>query len=109
MHGMSECIDNCTRCAQVCVETVDYCLGNGGDHAAQEHIRLLLDCANICQTSAGFLTRHSDHHTSTCKVCAEVCRACADSCAQFANDAQMKKCADACRTCAESCAKMAAA
>lgn len=108
-QAMQDCIDACTTCAQVCLETVDYCLGKGGDHAAQAHIRDLLDCVDICQTSAGFLTRQSEHHASTCRVCAEVCRACAESCSQFTNDAQMKKCADACRRCAESCEQMAAA
>ena len=30
-----------------------HCLGLGGAHADHMHIRLLLDCADICQTSDG--------------------------------------------------------
>ena len=105
---MRECADSCNECRAVCLETVAYCLDKGGKHAAAAHVRLLLDCADICATSAGFLTRGSELHGRTCAVCAEVCEACARSCDAMGDDPRMKKCAEVCRRCVQSCRSMAA-
>jgi hypothetical protein len=79
----------------------------GGDHAETSHIRLLLDCAEICQTSANFMLRMSNFHNQTCGVCAEVCEHCARDCERFEDDEMMQQCAEACRSCARSCREMA--
>ena len=107
--NMQDCINECLSCHSVCLETVAYCLEQGGKHAAADHVRLLLDCAEICQTSANFMLRGSGLHTRTCAACAEVCEQCAASCERMAGDAQMTVCAEACRRCAESCRRMAGA
>lgn len=104
---MQRCIEECTSCHDVCLQTVSYCLDQGGKHAQAQHVRLLLDCSQICGTSADFMLRGSSLHTKTCVVCAEVCAQCAQSCEQFGNDAQMQACAEACRRCADSCRRMA--
>jgi hypothetical protein len=104
---LEECIQNCSTCHNVCLQTLTYCLGMGGKHAEASHIRLMLDCEEICQTSANFMLRGSDFHSRTCGVCAEVCERCAQDCDRFGDDAQMKLCADTCRRCAESCRRMA--
>ncbi|TAK07621.1 MAG: four-helix bundle copper-binding protein [Candidatus Manganitrophaceae bacterium] len=104
---MEQCIQNCLDCYRVCLQAVTYCLQMGGKHAAADHIRLLFDCAEICQTSASFMLRYSDLHGQTCAVCAEVCERCAESCEQFGEDALMKACSQACRRSAASCQKMA--
>ncbi|EKF05825.1 hypothetical protein FDUTEX481_00684 [Tolypothrix sp. PCC 7601] len=105
-------------CHSICLNTVTYCLQKGGNHAEQAHIRLLLDCAEICETSANFMLRTSQLHAHTCGVCAEVCQRCAENCVdaqrladrhRMGNDAQMKACADMCRRCAESCRQMSMA
>lgn len=106
--NMKECVDNCTECHHVCLETVAYCLGKGGRHAEAAHIRTLLDCVEMCQTSADFMLRNSTLHGRTCGLCAEACERCAQSCDSFGNDAQMKKCAEICRRCAKTCREMAA-
>jgi hypothetical protein len=102
---MRDCIQECQSCQAVCLETVTHCLHAGGKHAEENHIRLLLDCAEICRTSADFMLRGSDLHPLTCGVCAEVCERCAADCDQFAEDF-VKRCAEACRRCAESCRRM---
>ena len=104
---MQRCIDDCLDCHSVCLETVNHCLQMGGKHADPRHIGLLLDCAEICQTSANFMLRDSALHGRTCGVCAEVCMRCAESCEQFRDDQQMMACAEVCRRCAESCREMA--
>ena len=103
---MQECIDRCQSCQAICLESVSHCLALGGDHAAPDHIRILMTCADICDTSARFMLLGSPHHDRTCDVCAEVCEACATDCDRFDDDL-MKQCADVCRRCAASCREMA--
>ncbi len=105
---MKECIDNCLDCYRLCAETANHCLSMGGKHAEPEHIQLLQDCAEICQTSADFMARGSHRHNQTCALCAKICQECAEACDQMAGgDSLMKECADACRKCAQSCETMA--
>src|SRR5215216_3596282 len=100
-QAMEQCIANCTACHNICVATTRHCLDMGGRHAEPSHNTLLLDCAQICATSADFMLRHSDLHTRTCAVCAEVCERCAEDCERMAQgDQQMLACANACRQCA---------
>ena len=106
---MQECIANCEDCAGVCLETVQYCLERGGNHADPSHIRLLQVCAEICRTGAFFMHVRTPFHVQTCGVCADVCEICAEDCERFGDDDQMRRCAAACRRCAESCRSMVAA
>lgn len=106
---MRECIANCSDCHNICLETAVHCLAMGGEHAAPYHQTVLLDCAQICATSADFMLRGSDLHARTCGVCAEACERCAAECERLADgDATMRRCAETCRRCAESCRRMAA-
>lgn len=104
---MEQCIQECHDCHSACLTAVRHCLELGGEHAAADHIVTLLDCSEICETSANFMERDSRHHARTCAVCAEVCRACEQECRRMGDDPMMKRCADACRRCAESCQRMA--
>jgi hypothetical protein len=109
MTTMQSCIEECLNCHRVCVETTAHCLKKGGKHAAPEHIRTMLDCVQICATSADFMLRGSDLHIHTCAACAAVCEVCAKSCEQMADDDVMKRCVETCRRCAESCREMSGA
>lgn len=106
-HQHAECIENCRTCHEVCLQTIQHCLEKGGKHADPDHIRLLQDCLQICQTSMDFMLRSSNHHGETCRVCSVICKACADDCAKMEDDKAMTKCAEACQTCADSCHQMA--
>ena len=103
---MQQCIENCMNCHRVCYQTaLNHCLETGGKHTEPAHFRLMMNCAEICQTSANFMLSGSDLHKFTCGVCAEVCSRCADDCERIGD---MDDCVKACRTCAESCRRMAA-
>lgn len=105
---MRSYIDTCLECYRACVSTAQHCLDLGGKHAERSHITLLLDCGEICQTSAAFMLRASDHHGAVCGVCADVCRHCATSCESLgASDPVMQQCAEICRHCERSCRAMA--
>lgn len=107
---MQQCIQNCLDCHSICLSTVStYCLKQGGHHAEAAHVRLMLDCAEICQTSANFMLRGSSSHARICGVGAEICERCASVCEIFADDAQMQACAEVCHRCAQSCRNMALA
>ena len=54
-HAMSDCVTACNHCHQVCLQTaMNHCLKTGGKHVEAEHFRLIMSCAEICQTSANF-------------------------------------------------------
>jgi len=108
-HEIERCIALCQECHEVCLQTVTHCLEKGGQHAEAAHIRMLLDCAEICATSANFMIRGSELHMETCRACSEVCQRCASDCQRLGNDPKMQECADVCLRCAESCAQMAGA
>lgn len=104
---MLACIAVCSDCHKACLQTIPYCLQQGGPHAEPNHLRLMMDCAEICQTCANFMLRGSDLHVYTCAACAEVCERCAADCDRIADDSRMAACAEMCRRCAESCRAMA--
>lgn len=104
---MQKCIQLCQDCQALCIQTVMHCLKIGGHHAAPEHIRLLLDCAQMCETTAQYLLRGSSLHERICGLCAEVCQECAEGCERIATgDQLLKRCAELCRRCAGSCEHM---
>lgn len=104
---MKECIDLCRKCADTCLETVNHCLGEAGEHAEQKHIVLLQVCADVCETAARTMLLGSEHHAEICSTCAVICDACAEDCEAFKDDEDMKACAEICRRCADSCRVMA--
>lgn len=105
---MDECIQNCLDCFRTCLATVPHCLNLGGVHAGQDHITMLMECAEVCQTSARLMLIESALHTDQCGVCAKACQRCADDCQSMAEgDEQMTACAEVCRRCAKTCSDMA--
>ena len=101
---MQDCISQCLKCHATCLGmAMNHCLEAGGEHTEAQHFRTMMDCAEICQTSANFMLHGSEHHKLTCGVCAQVCSACAKSCASIDG---MEECAKTCRECAEHCGKM---
>ena len=106
MNQKKQCIQDCLDCHLVCQE-IALSLHAEGRQAAANHVRLLLDCAAICQASADFMAGDSDLQGRFFGACAEICPRCAQECERFESDAQMKACANACRRCGESCRQMA--
>ena len=105
--AMQNCLSNCRECHQICSLLIEHCLNLGGKHAEPDHIKMLMDCAQICQTAADFMIRNSDFHAGICDECAIICDACADDCeALDPEDAMMKACIEVCRVCATSCEQM---
>lgn len=100
------CIEVCLKSHRMCLETAKYCTEKGGGHVAAVHMALLLDCAEMCQTTANSLLRFSPQHGVICGACAQLCEACAKDCESFAGDDWMTRCAATCRECAQDCRGM---
>ena len=104
--SIATCIRNCWECRATCQSTLfNHCLEMGGAHVEKEHVKLMLDCIQACQTCADFMTRNSLLHPKMCAVYAEVCEACAISC-EAIDSPEMQACAAACRKCAITCREM---
>ena len=102
---MHACIEACLKCHSTCLSmALNHCLPMGGKHAEPEHFRLMMACAEMCQTSADFMLIGTTLHKRTCELCADICDACAASCAQIGD---MDACVAACRSCAAHCRTMA--
>lgn len=102
---MRDAIKACQDCHSLCLQlAMTYCLDRGGRHAEKSHLQVMLNCAELCQTSANFMLSGSALHGRVCAVCAEACEACAKSCEELGD---MRQCVDECRRCAESCRTMA--
>ncbi|MDE1153517.1 MAG: four-helix bundle copper-binding protein [Micavibrio sp.] len=110
---LDECIRLCWQARHTVQRTlVEHCLSKGGKYVGPTHVQSMLDCMDICQAAADFMTRGSPLHTSVCAAAANVADACADSCESMQpNDAtadgEMQRCADICRACAIACRDMA--
>ncbi len=101
---MDQCIQECLNCHRLCLQTIQHCLRMSGMHEDPVHIGLLIDCAEICQTSANFMINRSGFHSKTCGLCAEICLVCEEDCRAVGRDDEvMRACADTCRRCAELC------
>ena len=109
-QAMEQCIGDCTNCHRICLETAArHFAGERTPRLDEGLVRLLLDCSEICRTSADFMIRGSNMHPRTCSACSAICTRCADECDQMGDDPYMAACAEICRRCAGSCAEMAAA
>lgn len=105
---VQQCIEECLNCHAACTMTAQYALAEGGEKGDPSLVGVLLDCAEICQTSANFLLRGSPYHASTCTACADLCRACEEACRAFPDDEQLAHCAELCAACADACDQMVA-
>jgi Domain of Unknown Function (DUF326) len=102
------CIEACVRCAEECEHCGAACLDEQDVAKMAQCIRLDRDCAEICWTSAAFMSRGSRFAEEICRVCAELCEACGAECRKHKAE-HCQRCAEACEACAEECRQMAGA
>ena len=97
---MADCIQNCLNSHTVCLDAASRRMEQGGQHA--EHIRVMLDCSEICLTNAHLMIRNSPLYGYVCRACADVCSDCAERCYQVGE----QDCGDACQASANSCQQL---
>lgn len=94
-------IEAATDCHQACIEALSAALQEGGGAAHLLHARLLLDCAQMCDTARDLMLRSSDFAHQAAGLTAQVCERCAASCERAGGS--MTSCAEECRRCAQAC------
>jgi hypothetical protein len=103
-----ECLQALHDCALACASCADACLGEKNVQNLVRCIRLNQDCADVCETTARLLTRHTEPHSPLLRrqleVCEAACQACGAECEKHAHHHEhCRVCAEACRACAEAC------
>ncbi len=104
LQTLNECSTTCTICADAClhedmVKELTHC------------IRLNLDCADICRTTASVVARVAQPDSqvlrSLLQACQNACRACAAECEKHAQmHEHCRVCAESCRRCEEACGQL---
>ncbi len=100
-----KCIDACNKCAQACYECFTACLNEPDTNARKNCIKLLVECAMMCQMSAATMSMDGQFAKPHCQMCAQICKKCAQECSMF-KDTHCQKCADICRMCEAECNAM---
>ncbi|HEY1119428.1 MAG TPA: hypothetical protein VGE43_17065, partial [Acidimicrobiales bacterium] len=67
LHHLEECAQTCTMCA-------DACLAENMVAELRRCIRLNLDCADLCTTTAAVLGRQVEPDAATVRALIEACR-----------------------------------
>ncbi len=89
------CVAACNFCASACLKEDDVKM-------MVQCVRLDMDCAEVCKTTAILLARDSQHGKHMLKECIELCEACAEECGKHKYD-HCQACAKACKECADTC------
>ncbi len=101
-----KCIDECNKCAQACYECFEACLNEPDLNERRNCVKMLVECARMCEMSSGLMAMSGQYTREHCKLCATVCDTCAQECSKFKDD-HCSKCAEECRTCSDECKNMA--
>ncbi|HXW34610.1 MAG TPA: four-helix bundle copper-binding protein [Acidimicrobiales bacterium] len=111
--SLSEAIDAIDDCVQACIADVDYDLAEPNVNEMVECIRLCLNCADICGTTARVLSRQSgsdaDLTKSLLMTCESISNLCGGECERHAHHEHCRICAEACRRCEKACRELVSA
>jgi Domain of Unknown Function (DUF326) len=107
-------IDALTDCAQACTADADDDLSEPNVSELVKCIRLCLDCADICNPTAGVTSRQTDYDASVTRplleACIASCKSCGEECERHAMmHAHCQVCAQACQRCEQACQQLLAA
>jgi hypothetical protein len=109
--ALAQCIDACMECARSCTWCADSCLNESHVGDLTACIRLDMNCADICETTARVLIRSADRDAALTRrvleACMQACRSCGDECDRHANALEhCRICAEACRRCERACQEL---
>jgi hypothetical protein len=105
---LASTIDALNDCAQACTADADDDLSEPDVAEMVKCIRLCLDCADICTTTAAVTSRRTDYDPNVTRplleACIAACKTCADECELHATmHVHCRVCAEACRRCQRAC------
>jgi hypothetical protein len=104
-------IDALSDCAQACVADADADLREQDVSAMVTCIRLCWDCADVCTTTMGVVSRQTAYAASVTgpllEACIAVCKSCGDECERHARHHEhCRVCEQACRRCEQACREL---
>jgi hypothetical protein len=105
MPGIEE-LEAFRVCRRACLDAVRHALDAEGPALDDAKLGLLLDGAEVCETTIRFRRRNAPLHPRVCALCVDVCERCAELCEALADDSVMRACGDACRRCAAICRRL---
>ena len=103
---LAAAIDALTACSQACTACADACLSESAEmlpHLAR-CVRDDLDCADVCDTTARVLSRHTGYDAALTRAqvqaALQAAKSCGDSCGEHADVHEH------CRICAQACTEV---
>lgn len=110
-QALTDAIDTITSCADTCTACADACLAEDKVADLRRCIRLNLDCADACRSTAAMLLRQTEPDVAVLRAaveaCEQACRSCGDECDKHAEmHEHCRVCAEACRQCADACRQL---
>ena len=113
VSALADCIAACLECAQSCTACADACLSEEHVGDLRKCIRLNLDCADMCETTAKVLSRTTAFNATDARTvlqaCAQLCGSCGGECERHSMHEHCVVCAEVCRRCEQACNRLAAA
>lgn len=105
---LARAIEMLNQCASVCTACADACLAEEHVQNLVRCIRLNLDCADICRTTATVMGRlnqpDANVQRSLLQACQAICNSCGSECESHANmHEHCRVCAESCRQCSQIC------
>jgi hypothetical protein len=109
---LAAAIDAISDCAQACIADTDADLNERDVTEMVRCIRLCLDCADVCATTGGVLSRPAGYDAEVARpllrACVAICKSCGDECERHAHmHEHCRVCAEACRRCEQACRELA--
>ena len=106
------CIEACHVCTEACTQCADDCLSEQNVQELVKCIRLNLDCADVCATTARVVSRQTEYDANVTRAvlqaCITTCHSCGDECQHHAERGMehCRICADECRRCEKACSDL---
>jgi hypothetical protein len=94
----------CNQCANNCYSCFQSCLDEFHCEKKKKCLKILMDCALICEMTATLLSLNSQFIIEQISVCEKVCLACATECENFFEEYCLE-CQNVCRECYRECEK----
>ena len=106
--ALTATIDALSDCAQACAADADDDLSEPNLNEMVKCIRLCLDCAEVCATTVGVLSRQTEYDVNVTRpllaACLATCAACGAECEHHAHSHEhCRICGEACRRAERAC------
>lgn len=93
-------------CTNMCESMCSLLLSQPDVQSRTYQLRLLRDCADICNLTEKYMARNSPFIRETCNLCACICECCGNECFRFSDQAS-QNCGQMCINCAQMCRAVA--